>query len=64
MYSYQRLLNDVFGLGDTPKHPVTDRERPGPELLEQMVLRRAYIVLPVVSGPRCAATWANPSRQL
>jgi hypothetical protein len=35
MHSQQRFLHHVLGLGDAAEHPVGDRERDRPQLVEQ-----------------------------
>src|SRR5262249_32627965 len=35
MHQQQRFLHQVLGLGDTAEHPVGDRERDRPQLVEQ-----------------------------
>src|SRR5215471_15432871 len=49
MHAQQRLLHHVLGLGHAAEHPVCDRERDRPQLLEQL-LPRTHV--------------ANPCRQL
>jgi hypothetical protein len=35
MHAQERFLDHVLGLGDTAEHPVGDRERDRPQLVEQ-----------------------------
>jgi hypothetical protein len=54
MHAQQRLLHHVLGLDHAAEHPVGDPERRRPEVVEQLLVRRAH----------APAARAKPSRQL
>jgi hypothetical protein len=37
VHAQERLLDHVLGLGDGAQHPVGDRERRGPQVVEQLL---------------------------